>query len=169
MKKYVGVKVVEAVEMTRNVWLDKNGLALEEPDVAGFEVTYPPVGDRERYVSWCPADAFLQHNRPVDGVTAGMALEGMRAGMYARRKGWKNKILRMRQMDKFTPGYVEAIYRDLRIVEPPEKGRLNSVDLGAEDWVLMSLEDTVVWLRESDDAGGDGVGMNPCGDCEAEG
>lgn len=91
--KYIGVKIVEAVPMTYHEWIkETEGKAPMARDYQpGYKVTYPSVNGSDPHTSWCPADAFEQHNRPIDGMTFGHALESVKNGSAASRKAWKGK------------------------------------------------------------------------------
>lgn len=87
MKKYIGVKIVEAEQMTAN---DARNARYSVPSqldgcALGYEVTYPGG-----YKSWCPYDAFRKANRGTDGMPFGHAIEAARNGMKIARAGWNS-------------------------------------------------------------------------------
>jgi len=90
MKKYIGVKVVEACEMTA----EEAGHFLNKPidtsnadaEGNGYLVQY-----RDNYRSWCPKKQFEDANRLCDGLTFGHAIEAAKDGKRIARKGWNGK------------------------------------------------------------------------------
>lgn len=91
MRRYLGVKIVEAKPMTRGEYTGARGWLIptdENPADAGYLVTYP-----DGYVSWCPKKQFEEANRELDGMTFGHALEAARLGALIRRKAWSGDYL----------------------------------------------------------------------------
>ena len=87
MSKFIGVKMVEAVPMTASEAINKGyRIGNSIPDAIGYEVTYP-----DGYKSWCPKDVFEKSNRPIDGMTFGLAIEALKKGLKVTRKGWNGK------------------------------------------------------------------------------
>jgi len=86
--KYIGVKIVEAVEMVaeeaREVGGYRTGASSGYDD--GYEVTYP-----DGYKSWCPKDVFDKANRQCDAMSFGYAIEALKHGMKVCRAGWNEK------------------------------------------------------------------------------
>jgi len=61
MKKYIGIKIVEAKEMTRGDYNKYRGWDIpenEDPTDKGYLVKYP-----DGYESWCPRKQFEEANR----------------------------------------------------------------------------------------------------------
>lgn len=73
MKQYIGTKLVEAEPAVRN-----------EQD--GYKVRYA-----DGYESWSPKDVFEEAYRLIDGMNFGLAIEAVRKGHKARRRGWNGK------------------------------------------------------------------------------
>lgn len=73
MKKYIGVKLIDAVEMN----IDGK---------QGYRVVY-----HEDYESWSPKDVFEEAYRLIDGMTFGLAIEAMKKGYKVGRRGWNGK------------------------------------------------------------------------------
>ena len=96
MKKFIGVKLVMAVAMTRMSYVTSRGWDLpenEDGDDEGYEVEYleggkPNIEGRKGYVSWCPKEQFEKFNRPTEGMSFGMAVEAMKKGLRVARAGW---------------------------------------------------------------------------------
>lgn len=91
MKKYIGVKIIEAKPMARGEfseyrgcrgWIPKN----ENPADEGYLVKYS-----DNYESWCPKNVFDEVYRVCDNMTFGLAIEAMKKGKKVARKGWNGK------------------------------------------------------------------------------
>ena len=85
MKKYLGVKLIEA-EPAVEGGFEKAGLHGGAIARDGYRVIYP-----DGYVSWSPKDTFEKAYRPIDGLTFGLAIEAMKMGLKVARKGWNGK------------------------------------------------------------------------------
>ena len=86
---YIRMHQVEAEPMTRGDYNTFRGWTIpanENPDDAGYKVTYP-----DGYVSWCPKAKFEAAGRPCDGMTFGMAIEALKRGKKVARRGWNGK------------------------------------------------------------------------------
>lgn len=96
MKQYIGVKLINAIDMTRaayNILRDWELPADENGDDAGYLVEYLDGGqanhkDFEGYISWSPKAVFENAYGPTDGMTFGLALEALKKGRKVARKGW---------------------------------------------------------------------------------
>ena len=88
MKKYIGVKMIEAEPMTFAEFEEKEYvLACEDKGrTDGYKVVY-----EDGYVSWSPRDVFDKAYRRVDGMSFGLAIEAMKKGFKVQRKGWNGK------------------------------------------------------------------------------
>ncbi|OQB15724.1 MAG: hypothetical protein BWY15_00437 [Firmicutes bacterium ADurb.Bin193] len=88
MKKYLGVKIVEAEPMNQRTFFEtvKNQLYDSEISALGYKVVYP-----DGYVSWSPKDVFENAYRAIDGLTFGLALEALKQGKRVCRLGWNGK------------------------------------------------------------------------------
>ena len=87
--QYIGVKIVDALPMTRGEYNKYRGWQIpagENPDDLGFLVRYG-----EGYESWCPQEVFETHNRPTSGMPFGHAIEAAKCGHKIARKGWNGK------------------------------------------------------------------------------
>lgn len=89
MRQYIGTKIIHAEPAYRceGKIYPKNGpvprrMKLED----GYKVVYP-----DGYASWSPKDVFEEAYRPADGLTFGLAIEAMKKGLKARRRGWNGK------------------------------------------------------------------------------
>ena len=99
MKRYIGVKEINAIDMTRaayNILRDWQLPADENGDDAGYLVEYIDGGqanhkDFKGYISWSPKDVFERAYKAVDGMTFGLALEALKKGAKVARKGWNGK------------------------------------------------------------------------------
>lgn len=89
MIKYLGIKTLSAVPMTRDE-AGKSGLVRGynpgDENCPGYRVVY-----EDGYESWSPAAVFEKAYRPVDGLTFGYAVEALKHGEKVARKGWNGK------------------------------------------------------------------------------
>lgn len=89
MKKYIGVKKIEAKPMTRGEYNKYRGWDLpqnENPDDDGYLVKYS-----DNYESWSPKGIFDEAYRPCDHMSFGLAIEAIKRGHKVARKGWNGK------------------------------------------------------------------------------
>lgn len=90
MKRYIGVKIVEAKPMTRGEYNKYRGWTIpanENPKDEGYLVVYP-----DDYESWSPKNVFEEAYRQTDGgMTFGHAIEAMKKGLKVTRRGWNGK------------------------------------------------------------------------------
>ena len=94
LKRYVGVKLIEAEPMTRQAYNDFRGWTLpadEDGADKGYLVRY-----QNAYVSWSPEAVFNASHRPVTGMTFGHAIEVLKAGGRVARSGWNGKNMFLR-------------------------------------------------------------------------
>jgi hypothetical protein len=99
MQQYIGVKLINAKQMTRQAYNDFRGWTLpadENGDDEGFLVEYLDGGKGNTdlyagYVSWSPADVFERAYRVTSGMTFGLALEALKLGKKVARAGWNGK------------------------------------------------------------------------------
>lgn len=99
MKRYIGVKEINATPMTRRAYNELRDWVLpanENGDDEGFLVEYidggsPNHPDYSGYISWSPKDVFNRAYRVADGMTFGLALEALKLGHKIARKGWNGK------------------------------------------------------------------------------
>ena len=88
MKKYIGVKIIEAEPMTDHEIaraIDRPYHTGTEPQ-EGYRVVYP-----DGYVSWSPKDVFEKAYRPISNMTLGLAIEAAKMGHKVTRTGWYGK------------------------------------------------------------------------------
>lgn len=85
--KYIGVKIIEAVPMTADEYMDQvRPLHYSGEDRDGYKVIYP-----DGYESWSPKSVFDEAYRPTDGMTYGLANEAALKGAKIIREGWNGK------------------------------------------------------------------------------
>ena len=88
MLRYIGTKVIKAMPMTRGEYNGIRGWDVpegENPDDEGYLVEYldggkPNHTDYSGYISWSPKDVFERAYRAVSKLTAGMAIQALKAG-----------------------------------------------------------------------------------------
>lgn len=89
MKRYLGIKFINAKPMTRAAYNALRGWQMpadENGDDAGYLVEYIDGGQANHpeyagYISWSPADVFDRAYRPVMGTTFDDALVALKAGL----------------------------------------------------------------------------------------
>jgi len=97
MKKYLGVKLVQAEPQTIRqlvakpvIMADLNENSLKEKpvtkEVQGYKVLYP-----DGYESWSPKEVFEEAYRRIDNLTFGLAIEALKKGCKVARQGWNGK------------------------------------------------------------------------------
>lgn len=99
MDRYIGVKQINALPMTRVTYNELRGWTVpadENPHDEGYLVEYLDGGqanhkDFKGYISWSPKDVFERAYRPVDGMTFGLATEALKQGLKVARAGWNGK------------------------------------------------------------------------------
>lgn len=99
MVRHIGVKIIDAVAMTRGAYNELRGWTVpenENPADAGFLVEYTDGGAANvpgfsGYVSWSPAGVFERAYRPAVGLSFGSAIEALKAGHRVTRAGWNGK------------------------------------------------------------------------------
>ena len=136
MKKYVGVKVVEAEPMTVaeavNIIPDLRTGGRDSGEF-GYLVKYDTG-----YRSWCPKQAFEEANRRIDNMTFGHALEMMRKGASVARQNWNgpDQYLEMQRPDEHSKMSLPYIY--ICTVQGDLVPWLCSqTDMLAEDWTIV--------------------------------
>ena len=73
MERYIGTKLIQAEPQM------KDGRE-------GYKVVYP-----DNYVSWSPKQVFEEAYRRCDSMNFGLALEAIKLGFKATRKGWNGR------------------------------------------------------------------------------
>lgn len=99
MKRYIGVKEINALPVNRQAYNDIRGWKLpanENGSDEGYLVEYisggePNHPDFDGYISWSPKDVFDSAYRPTDGMTFGIALEALKKGFKVARRGWNGR------------------------------------------------------------------------------
>ena len=99
MQRYLGLKEINAIPMTRQAYNDFRGWELpsnENGDDKGFLVEYVDGGKANTefysgYVSWSPEDVFEKAYRPIKGLDFGAAIELLKRGKKVARSGWNGK------------------------------------------------------------------------------
>jgi len=105
MKKYIGVKIVEAAPMTLGHYNDYKGWTIpvdEDPDREGYRVHYS-----DGYVCWSPKEIFEEANKEITGLPFGHAIEALKNGIRVARSGWNGKgMFVCKQVPSFISGHI---------------------------------------------------------------
>ena len=86
MKKYIGIKVVEAKPLTLGFYNEYRGWTIpadEDPTTEGYLVKYP-----DGYESWCPKGQFEEHNSNMENLCFSRALYILKQGAKLTRTNW---------------------------------------------------------------------------------
>jgi hypothetical protein len=86
MKKYIGVKQIEAEPMMLNDAEEVLQRKIQNQNEPGYLVKYP-----DGYQSWSPKEVFEEAYRETDGMTFGLAIEAAKKGHKISRAGWNGK------------------------------------------------------------------------------
>jgi len=89
MKKYLGVKLIEAEPMNLGDYNQFKGWQMpndENPLREGYKVKYS-----DDYISWSPKEAFEESYKATNGLTFGLAVEALKKGFKVARTGWNGK------------------------------------------------------------------------------
>jgi len=107
MKRYLGVKIIGAIPMTRLEYNVFRGWKLSEDENGadeGFLVEYEPNGnpntkEYKGYVSWSPYGVFHEAYRETTGLNFGLAIEALKKGYKVARTGWNGKGMWLKYMN----------------------------------------------------------------------
>ena len=99
MNTYIGTKLLKSESMNRADYITYRGWVLPEDEDGsdeGFLVEYIDGGasnhsDHEGYISWSPAEVFLEAYKSSGELTFGHAIELMKIGKKVSRAGWNGK------------------------------------------------------------------------------
>lgn len=122
MKKYIGVKMVEAEP--------KDGI-IKEVLCSGYKVVY-----QNGYESWSPKEVFEEAYRECDGLNFGLAFEGVKKGMGMRLPQWSpDVVIRCQRPDEHSKMTAPYLYVESRFGRIPWKETM--IELFAENWQLV--------------------------------
>lgn len=89
MKKYIGTKIIEAapaIKVDGKIYHPGTMFPVGTEAEQGYKVVYP-----DGYESWSPKAAFEEAYREADGMPFGLAIEAIKKGKRAARRGWNGK------------------------------------------------------------------------------
>nr|WP_320022101.1 DUF2829 domain-containing protein [uncultured Draconibacterium sp.] len=87
MKKYLGVKIIDAEPM----WVEAAEKHLGRPISASSDADGYLVKNEDGYESWSPKEVFEKAYRRIDNLTFGLAVEALKQGKKVARAGWNEK------------------------------------------------------------------------------
>lgn len=149
MQKFIRLKLVIAVAMTRLAYNDYRGWQLPENEdgaddgylvesLGGGKSNHP---DHVGYINWLPKEQFESDYNSTDGMIFGFAIEALKRGERVARAGWNGKGMWL--------GLVESYDYN------PDKGRAAVYALGCQKlpWIGMKTADEkfVPWLASQTD------------------
>jgi hypothetical protein len=155
VEKYLGVKLVEAKQMTRGDYNKFRGWDIpenENPCDEGMLIKYS-----DGYISWSPKPQFDEAYKKTDGLTFCLAVEALKKGLKAARKGWNGKGMFV----VYQKGYPQGIpcnkqtaeawglnegdlfkcepYLQIKMVNGSHSMWVPSInDVLAEDWIIIN-------------------------------
>lgn len=143
MPKYIGVKIVWAIPMTREAFEAKHGRNVGgDKHGEGYEVTY-----EGGYQAWSPEGVFDAAYRPMDALTFGLAIEALKLGKKVARRGWNGKGIFIElqvpdQHSKMSSPYIFIDTTGLQTDNPDApRSRVpwlaSQTDVLAEDWIVI--------------------------------
>lgn len=143
MPKYIGVKIIWAIPMTREAFEAKHGRNVGgDKHGEGYEVTY-----KGGYQAWSPEDMFDAACRPMDALTFGLAIEALKLGKKVARRGWNGKGIFIElqvpdQHSKMSSPYIFIDTTGLQSDNPDApRSRVpwlaSQTDMLAEDWIVI--------------------------------
>ena len=134
MKKYLGVKIVDAEPMCEFDFLkfSDKGKAIVSSEYInreGYKVVY-----EDGYTSWSPKEVFEKAYRPITGLTFGLAIEALKQGKKVARTEWigKNAYLLLTHGDEQRPCIVIQNSNDILDRWLPDE-----TSIFAEDWMII--------------------------------
>ncbi len=153
MEMYLGVKLIQAREMSRGRYNSYRGWEVpadEDPNDEGYLVEYLDSlnanhAEHTGYISWSPKDVFERAYRPTIGMTFGLAVEALKQGQKVARAGWNGKGMWLQYVeggdwDVFTinAGYVFRSFIAMKTVDDQIVPWVASQsDVLAEDWSIV--------------------------------
>jgi len=139
MKTYIGTKIIKAVEMDENSYLEEKGNPTPAETRPGYKVEY-----EDGYVSWSPDYAFEKAYRLADGMNFGLAIEALRKGKKVARSGWNGVGLWLELQvpdahSKMTLPYIYINYPDNAKNTPGARcpWLASQTDMLADDWRIV--------------------------------
>lgn len=143
MPKYIGVKIIWAIPMTREAFEAKHGRNVGgDKHGEGYEVTY-----EGGYQAWSPKDVFDAAYRPMDALTFGLAIEALKLGKKVARRGWNGKgiFIELQVPDQYSKMSSPYIFIDTTGLQTdnPDAPRsrvpwlASQTDMLAEDWMVV--------------------------------
>jgi hypothetical protein len=148
MKKFIGVKVVEAEPMKLGEYNIHRGWTIppdENPETDGYLVKYP-----DGYISWCPKGQFEEANRLANGMTFGHAIEAAKKGSKIARAGWNGKGMWV----SHSPGHAGLKAEDIWTPNVKEVAIANGGDIDILPYFNMKTADNKIqcgWLASQSD------------------
>lgn len=135
MKKYIGVKLIEAEPMTKGEFADfqQRPTSAEDYDKEGYKVKYS-----DDYVSWSPKDVFEEAYRPLNNLSFGMAFHMLKKGLFSgmRLPQWKEDVvIRIQCPDENSKMTAPYLYVESRFGKVPWKETM--IELFSEKWEVV--------------------------------
>lgn len=149
MKKYIGVKRINAKPMNRLDYVNYRNWELpddEDGTDEGYLVEYLDGGkanheNHSNYISWSPKDVFENAYHETSGLSFGMAIEAAKLGMKVARSGWNGKDMWIAYM---TPMHLPAYSTQGNVRKVNDR----TANLIGEDMPLDTLGYFAMWTAD---------------------
>ncbi|WP_432718981.1 DUF2829 domain-containing protein [Pectinatus frisingensis] len=142
MKTYIGTKVIKAEPMRLMAAERVLNRKIKDGDADGYLVAY-----EDGYRSWSPRLVFEKAYRHTNGMTFGLAIEALKMGKKACRKGWNGKgifieLQRPDEHSKMTSPYIFINTTGLQTNNPDAPKSCvpwlaSQTDMLADDWEIF--------------------------------
>ena len=142
MKTYIGTKIIKAEPMRLMAAERVLNRKIKDGDSDGYLVTYA-----DGYSSWSPRLVFEKAYRHTNGMTFGLAIETLKMGKKACRKGWNGKgifieLQRPDEHSKMTSPYIFINTTGLQTNNPDAHKSCvpwlaSQTDMLADDWEIF--------------------------------
>jgi len=163
MKKYIGVKQIQATEMNLGDYNIHKGWTIpenEDPKREGYLVKYS-----DGYESWSPKEIFEEAYKETTGLTFGLAIEALKKGKMVARQGWNGKgmFIFMRPEDTLTTGIVAKVkslpeevkeWIDKNVDDKVNQGESGLTPIKFTSYLCMKAADNTIvngWLASQTD------------------
>ena len=131
MKRYVGVKIIQAEPMMLVDAEEKLQRKIKPGNEEGYLVIYT-----DGYESWSPKDVFEEAYRPADGLTFGLAFEAVKKGKGMRLPNWQpDVVIRAQYPDEHSKMTAPYLYVESRFGRVPWKETM--IELFSDMWQVV--------------------------------
>lgn len=133
MRKYIGVKLIEAEPCTVEEFNKIRSLYYSGECNEGYKVKY-----EDGYISWSPKDVFEKAYKPINNLSFGMAFDILKKGEFSgmRLPQWKEDVvIRIQYPDEHSKMTAPYLYVESRFGKVPWKETM--IELFSEKWEVV--------------------------------